>query len=66
MGSIYFAMLMTNWASVGFGEDNFLKASANTTSMWVKLVAAWITALLYCWSLIAPRCCGDRDFGHGE
>ena len=36
MGSIYFAMLMTNWASVGFGEPNFLTAKSNSVSMWVK------------------------------
>lgn len=64
MGSIYFAMLMTNWASVGFGEPNFLTAKSNSVSMWVKLVASWVTGLMYCWTLVAPRCCANREFGN--
>ena len=35
---------------------------ANQTSMWVKIIAGWATALLYMWTLVAPRVCGQVEY----
>jgi hypothetical protein len=56
MGSVYMSMLLTDWAPSSGGE---MKSSL---SMWVKILAAWGTNLLFFWSLIAQRCCPNRDF----
>jgi hypothetical protein len=31
-------------------------------SVWVKIVSAWITSLLYAWTVAAPFVMEDRDF----
>ena len=66
IGSIYFSMLMTNWAAYEITASKFGVAATNPTSMWVKLGAAWVTAALYCWTLIAPMCCPGREFGGND
>jgi hypothetical protein len=63
IGSIYFSMLMTNWAAYEITGKTFGNLVPNETSMWIKLGAAWVTAVLYCWTLIAPMCFPDREFG---
>jgi hypothetical protein len=30
--------------------------------MWVKIVAQWLTMLLFAWTLAAPKLFPDRDF----
>ena len=52
---------MTNWCSVDFDDTDFTNISGNETSMYIKLGSAWITALLYIWTLLAPRCCAERS-----
>merc|ERR1712113_813857 len=79
MGSVYMAMLLTNW---GYAHDNSANQSAaasssreedmsavqrGVASMWVKIVSQWAVFLLYIWTLVAPGvaplCCPDREFG---
>ena len=58
----YVAMLLTNWGSPVISGQAFFQFQASTLSMWIKIVAAWITMALYTWTLIAPRIFPDRDF----
>ncbi|KAG6972144.1 hypothetical protein JG687_00001624 [Phytophthora cactorum] len=51
---LYMAMVLTDWDSAD--------GSFNAVSMWVKIVAQWITILLFSWTLIAPKLFPDRDF----
>lgn len=60
-GSMYLAMLATNWEVSGSGQAT---DSSNMTAFWVKLSAVWLTIAMYLWTLLAPYfCCKDRDFG---
>ena len=34
----------------------------STASMWVKIIAQWITIVTYTWTLFAPIALRDRDF----
>ncbi|KAG2780991.1 hypothetical protein Pcac1_g9002 [Phytophthora cactorum] len=54
LAGLYMAMVLTDWDSAD--------GSFNAVSMWVKIVAQWITILLFSWTLIAPKLFPDRDF----
>ena len=60
-------MLLTNWGAQEGGdaededEGDFV-SSRGKASMWVKIVSAWLTALLYVWTLVAPRVMSSREF----
>jgi|EP00945_MAST-04E_sp_MAST-4E-sp1_P003521 serine incorporator 1/3 len=57
-GSIYMAMLLTDWGTGG----NKTIGGGGATSMWVKMFSQWFAMLLYTWTLVAPRFFPDRDF----
>uniref|UniRef100_G0UBK3 Serine incorporator, putative n=1 Tax=Trypanosoma vivax (strain Y486) TaxID=1055687 RepID=G0UBK3_TRYVY len=61
LGSMYLAMLATDWHVSGAGKDT-MKHSMNI-AFWVRSSTAWMSILLYVWSLVAPYVCPDRDFG---
>lgn len=61
--SMYMAMLLTNWGSGEKIADN-TTGSVGKTSLWVKILSQWLTFLLYIWTLVAPRCCPNREFEH--
>lgn len=54
----YIAMQMTNW-NQEFSTTDMDKGKA---SMWVKIVACWVLALAYAWSMIAPKVLTNREF----
>lgn len=61
MGSMYLAMLASNW-SVSGGSSS--AATTNEVALWVKVVSSWLTIAVYLWSLLAPYfCCKHRDYG---
>ena len=61
-GSMYLAMLGSNWHVSGGGENTLTK-SVNF-AFWVRLLTVWAAIFLYLWSLVAPyTCCKGRDFG---
>lgn len=63
LGSMYLAMLATNWHVNGMGKEA-MKNSSNI-AFWVRSATVWSAVLLYMWSLVAPYfCCKDRDFGY--
>lgn len=59
LASMYIAMLMTGW---GTGAEERDLIDVGWTSVWVKLVSSWLTAILYSWTLAAPILLPDRDF----
>ena len=59
LASMYIAMLMTGWGSTVQEKD---RIDVGWSSVWVKTGAEWVTAILYCWSLLAPTLFPDRDF----
>ncbi|CAD7699571.1 unnamed protein product [Ostreobium quekettii] len=58
LASMYMAMLMTSW---GTGDGSAL-IDVSWASVWVKMGSQVVTALLYCWTLVAPIVFPDRDF----
>ena len=58
--SMYIGMLLTNWMSAtGYEEYGY---DQGYVAMWIKTVAAWLTSLLYIWSLLGPIFLPDRDW----
>jgi len=53
-GSIYMAMLLTNWGTHS-GEKN-------NAQMWVSIISQWVSIIVYAWTLMAPSCLPDREF----
>lgn len=54
--SMYQAMLLTDWGTAKG------PANAGEASMWMKIVAQWLTVLLFCWTMVAPAILKDREF----
>lgn len=52
-------MLVTNWTSASLTTGVLV---SNGFGFWVRVVISWATALLYIWTLIAPKICPERDF----
>ena len=59
LASMYIAMLMTGWGS---DAQEMERLDQGWSSVWVKTVAQWMTALLYLWTLVAPYLFPERDF----
>ena len=53
-GSVYMSMLLTNW-----GTSSGKKSEVQ---MWVSISSQWISILIYIWTLIAPKCCTNRQY----
>lgn len=62
--AIYMAMLLTDWGSNT--DPSAATQGVSTAAMTVKLLSAFITMLLFLWTLmapaVAPKCCPGRDF----
>lgn len=65
-GSVYMAMLLTDWGSGASITSTATTPTANyglgEASMWVKIVSQWFTFLLYLWTVLAPVWFPDREF----
>jgi hypothetical protein len=61
LASMYFGMLLTDWASNLYDNSNSI-SSIGTANMWVNIGSAWTISLLYIWTLVAPKLCTCRDF----
>lgn len=59
LASMYIAMLMTGW---GTGAEERDLIDVGWTSVWVKVVAQWMTVAIYAWTMAAPLLFPDRDF----
>jgi len=54
LASCYLAMLLTSW-----GTGSTLETTGRT-SLWVNIVCQYMTALLFWWTLCAPKICPSR------
>jgi hypothetical protein len=64
LASMYMLMLLTNWSDRVSVEENSSLSNFQLSkqNMWIKIVAQWVTILVYIWSLIAPLVLRNRDF----
>lgn len=60
--SVYISMLITNWGSPRVDADSSNAYQPTKLSFWVKISLSWVTALLYTWTLIAPKLFPQRSF----
>jgi len=63
IGSMYVAMLLTDWnvvsQRVSSGHNN-VYIGRSEVAMWMRVVSSWVCMLLYMWSLLAPALFPDR------
>jgi len=68
VASMHAACLLVGWVKVTQEDSNENSSttstisSTTTESFWIKATCAYFTALLYLWSLIAPKVMPDREF----
>jgi len=66
VGSIYMAMLLTNWGSAIDTTEVVTNDGASVTrgktAMWITILTQWLAVLLYIWTLTAPRLLPGREF----
>lgn len=61
--AIYYAMLLTNWGSPVYLNDNsYSFFGPNNTSYWCQLTAMWVSMAIYFFSLLGPLCFPDRTW----
>jgi len=60
LGSMYVAMLLTDWNVVTPGNDDNVYIGRSETAMWMRIVSSWVCMVLYIWSLLAPALFPDR------
>jgi len=65
LGSMYLAMLMTDWQTVSpsaSSSTGHIIVDSGMGSVWVKIISSWIAVGLYCWTLVGPLLFPDRDW----
>lgn len=62
LASAYMSMVLTGWGITSQNQGN-LSMDKGWGSVWAKISASWVCALLYIWSLIAHKVLRDRSFG---
>lgn len=65
LGAMYIGSLMSNWAVIDSLDTTVssLKVDCSVVSVWLKVASCWLVHLLYLWTLVAPWCLPNRDFG---
>lgn len=64
LASLYMMMVLTDWAGFSDGTQATIDVGKGSASVYVKLVSGWVCSALYIWTLIAPICLPNRDFGN--
>lgn len=62
IGSMYIAVLITNWGSPQMSSGILNAYAPNGFAFWSRVGLQWATSLIYLWTLIAPKIFPDRDF----
>ena len=59
LGSCYYAMVLTNWATQ---QQNFTMGNSRIgeNAMWLQSSAGWCCFVLYIWALTAPMIWPER------
>jgi len=66
MGAMYVAMLMSDWHTVSGTNPGSLTIDMGVPSFWVKIWSSWICFAVFLWTVLAPVCFPDRDFGYNS
>lgn len=64
LAALYLMEVLTDWAVLQDGTGATINVGVGMSSVWVKVTSSWLVSLLYFWSLIAPICLPNRDFGN--
>jgi len=59
LASLYVMMTLTNWFKP---SSDMTTLNANMASVWVKMTSAWLSVVIYVWTLVAPIILADREF----
>jgi len=59
LASVYVGMLATNWTSASLTTGDLI---SNGFGYWVRIAISWVTAVVYIWTLLAPKIFPERDF----
>jgi len=66
LAAMYLTMVITNWRLPIESQDSDHKTTISVDqgelSVWVKIISAWLTILLYIWTLLAPFIFPNRVF----
>jgi hypothetical protein len=62
IGSIYIAMMATNWNTPQANDHLTEMYPPNEFGAWARISLSWVSCLLYLWTLVAPRLCPGRNF----
>lgn len=62
IGSMYIAMMITNWGSPQLSDQISNVYRPNSFAYGSRITLQWATALLYIWTMVAPGIFPDRDF----
>lgn len=67
MAGMYLSMLLTNWGTpadtTGASSGPALNPELSEASMWARIGSQWAIWALFIWTLVAPMCCPNREFG---
>jgi hypothetical protein len=61
LASAYAGMLLTNWG-INLHDTSAGFNTAGPQVMWVNIGTQWVCIALFVWTLIAPKCCANRDW----
>ncbi|EGD78911.1 hypothetical protein PTSG_01886 [Salpingoeca rosetta] len=62
LAATYAAMVITNWNNFKQTNDVYMLDQTNM-AFWAQLLLSWCAWGLLVWSLVAPCCCPNREFG---
>jgi len=66
LAAMYLTMVITNWKLPTESQDSnhqtTISVDQGEISVWVKIIAGWLTLLIYIWTLVAPILFPDRVF----
>jgi len=63
LATLYVMMTLTNWYNPSSSAD-LTSYNNNAAAMWVKMISAWLAAIIYLWTMVAPAILQDREFGY--
>jgi hypothetical protein len=59
LSSIYMGVMLCDWST---NLSDTFSSSSSSAGFWINMTTQWITISLYTWTLVAPKCCPNRDF----
>ena len=63
LAGMYLAMLVTNWCDPKAANSPAGNPELSEASMWVRIGTQFAIHVIFLWSIVAPLCFPNRDFG---